>query len=96
MHTRPGDIHSGRQRVPELASREIDDRTLEDFLERMTEAGWLTLLHWARGQAGSSQGSDDFFSHWELGAVKCEEAPVSTRFPVGCESYRRDYDTSPV
>jgi DNA-binding NtrC family response regulator len=51
MHTRSGDIYPGRGGVSNPGTGDIDERALDGFLERMTEAGWLRLLHWARRQA---------------------------------------------
>ena len=51
MHIRSGGIHSSRGRASDASSGKIDERTLDSFLERMTEAGCLRLLQWARRQA---------------------------------------------
>jgi DNA-binding NtrC family response regulator len=51
MHVRSGDVHNSRGRTADAGSGEIDERKLDSFLERMTEAGCLRLLQWARTQA---------------------------------------------
>jgi transcriptional regulator with PAS, ATPase and Fis domain len=48
MHVRSGDIHSSRGRASDAGFGKIDEQTLDNFLERMTEAKCWRLFQWAR------------------------------------------------
>ena len=51
MRIPSAEIHSSRGRASDSGSREIDEGTLDSVLERMSVAGFLRLLDWAKRQA---------------------------------------------
>ncbi len=50
MHIR-SDLHSSRRRASDASSEKVDEQTLDNFLERMTEAKCWRLFQWARRRA---------------------------------------------